>query len=285
MRIEQTKANYEREYHGGNSSYWLPKDKAEQDRLVVQQEAYRTLFGGPLPLNIRDSLDFEKGVSVLDVGCGPGSWIMDMIKEYPAGTYHGCDIVDAASENAASNNFTFTEGDVTEKLPYEDNTFDFVHMRLVICGILENEWPKALQELIRVTKPGGLIQCVEVDLKVPEGKDHFFRRFFNAIEAMCKKKGQNPYIAHDLEKLFLKTKGVSVSQLDHLRFNFASDTPLSRVFIRLYIDLAKSMIQNLKPVLGINSDKEASEFISELGNTFPHTDCLLGNTSIIVKKL
>ncbi|KAI9255482.1 S-adenosyl-L-methionine-dependent methyltransferase [Sporodiniella umbellata] len=271
-------------YKNEKSNYWLPKDRDEQDRLVLQQECYRKLFGGPLPLNIRDSLDFEKGVSVLDVGCGPGSWIMDMIKEYPAGTYHGCDIVDAASKNIKSGNFTFTEGNVTERLPFDDNTFSFVHTRLLVCGISTNDWPKAVKELIRVTKPGGLIHCVEVDLKVSEGKEHPIRKLFNAIETLCIKRGQNPRIAHDLEKLFVETKSVSIFQISHIRFNFACDTPLSRAFSKNYISLAKELIQEIKPILSISSDEEVVTFIKNIETTLSHTDCLLGITSTVVKK-
>lgn len=63
-------------------------------------------------------------------------------------------------------NFTFNIGNVLEGLPYPDNTFDFVHMRLFVFGLREIEWPKAIKEVLRVTKPGGFIQFIESDTEV-----------------------------------------------------------------------------------------------------------------------
>lgn len=57
--------------------------------------------------------------------------------------------------------FTFTIGNVVEGLPYEDHTFDFVHMRLLVLSLREEEWPLAIKEAVRVTKPGGYLQFVE----------------------------------------------------------------------------------------------------------------------------
>lgn len=63
-------------------------------------------------------------------------------------------------------NFTFKKGDVLKGLPYEDNTFDFVHMRLLTGSLCVDQWPVAIKELMRVTRPGGIVQLTEIDNKV-----------------------------------------------------------------------------------------------------------------------
>lgn len=88
-----------------------------------------------------------------------------MILEYPKCEYEGCDIVEVTNTNIA-NRFNFRHGNVLEGLDYPDNTFDFVHMRLFILALREVEWPIAIKEILRVTKPGGMIQLLEFDLKV-----------------------------------------------------------------------------------------------------------------------
>lgn len=35
---------------------------------------------------------FEKEVNVLDVGCGPATWLMDLSTEYPNSNFYGIDI-------------------------------------------------------------------------------------------------------------------------------------------------------------------------------------------------
>lgn len=55
-------------------------------------------------------------------------------------------------------------------LIYLDNSFDFVYMRFLITAFTEEEWNKAIQELIRVLKPGGWLELMEGDLVFnPEG--------------------------------------------------------------------------------------------------------------------
>src|SRR6478735_10668053 len=89
-----------------------------------------------------------------------------MTQDYPNCTYHGCDIVDVTNKNLKIDQFTFNFGNVIQGLPYEDNTFDFVQMRFFIFALRKEEWPLAIKEIIRVVKPGGMIQLMEPDFKV-----------------------------------------------------------------------------------------------------------------------
>jgi ubiquinone/menaquinone biosynthesis C-methylase UbiE len=93
-----------------------------------------------------------------------------MILEYPNCAFDGCDIVQVAHQHPIPNGVNFTYGNVLEGLTeYPDNTFDFVHMRLFILALREVEWPVAIKDILRVTKPGGMIQLLEFDLKVTGG--------------------------------------------------------------------------------------------------------------------
>lgn len=52
---------------------------------------------------------------------------------------------------------------IDAKLPFEDNRFDFVMQRLVTASFTVSDWKNVLTELVRVTKPGGYIQLLEID--------------------------------------------------------------------------------------------------------------------------
>jgi SAM-dependent methyltransferase len=60
------------------------------------------------------------------------------------------------------------------RLPFEDNHFDFIMQRMVTTAYSQEDWKHILPELLRVTKPGGYIQLVEVDYYTidlgPKGK-------------------------------------------------------------------------------------------------------------------
>lgn len=89
-----------------------------------------------------------------------------MIVDYPDCQYEGCDMVEVTNSNVVPIQVKYSFGNVLEGLNYPDNTFDFVHMRLFILALREIEWPIAIKEILRVTKPGGMIQLIEFDLKV-----------------------------------------------------------------------------------------------------------------------
>jgi ubiquinone/menaquinone biosynthesis C-methylase UbiE len=99
---------------------------------------------------------------ILDAGCGPGTYGIMLaqagnevvgIEISPAG-------VRVANQRARQKdvNFTARVGDL-ENLPFDDNTFD-----ICFCGWVLHHFPdinKAVSELARVLKPGGIIALAE----------------------------------------------------------------------------------------------------------------------------
>lgn len=92
----------------------------------------------------------------------------DMMNDYPNCRYQGCDMVDVINRKTMPEQLRFSTGNVVEGLPYADNTFDFVHMRLFVLALRSDEWPKAIKEILRVTKPGGIVQVLEPNLDVSD---------------------------------------------------------------------------------------------------------------------
>ncbi|KAG0200655.1 hypothetical protein BGX28_006337, partial [Mortierella sp. GBA30] len=66
------------------------------------------------------------------------------------------------TDSLPSNCF-FHKADVTQGLPFPDNTFDYCHVRLVLWSYPLNCFPELLHELIRVTKKDGWIEFVDMD--------------------------------------------------------------------------------------------------------------------------
>ncbi|CAG8587405.1 18475_t:CDS:2 [Dentiscutata erythropus] len=62
-------------------------------------------------------------------------------------------------------NTEIIKGNVLERLPFDDNTFDYVFQRTLYVGIPENKWPSVINELIRVLKPDGYLELLESDFK------------------------------------------------------------------------------------------------------------------------
>lgn len=47
-------------------------------------------------------------------------------------------------------------------LPYASGTFDMVHLRFVGLGVPETQWATLLDEAVRVLRPGGVLEIVEM---------------------------------------------------------------------------------------------------------------------------
>lgn len=146
-----------------DAPYMLPKDLEESSRLDFQHALLRNILKGNFVAPIHNPL------SILDVGCGTGRWGAEMARQFPNANVVGVDIAPPSVTSAAvtqgqvkpPDNYVFVEGDVTKGLPFEDNSFDFVHMRLVVLAIPYAQWLPVITELRRVTRPGGWIELVD----------------------------------------------------------------------------------------------------------------------------
>ncbi|KAJ3089315.1 hypothetical protein HK100_007801, partial [Physocladia obscura] len=157
-----------REYHElQNSDYMLPNDAAEQDRLEMQHYIFRAAFQGDIVCPSVRKLIAKSALKILDVGCANGFWLEHVKKSNSLAECHGVDISTALFDQSTENNgISLKFGNILEILPYEDNTFDFVHERLLVLGIPREKFPDVIKELIRVTKPGGWIELVEMDIVI-----------------------------------------------------------------------------------------------------------------------
>lgn len=102
---------------------------------------------------------------ILDVGCGPGTITAGLADRVPQGHVTGVDaepgIVEQARDLARDRgNLDFTTGDVYA-LDYPDASFDVVHAHQVLQHL--GDPVRALREMRRVTRPGGLIAARDGD--------------------------------------------------------------------------------------------------------------------------
>ena len=95
--------------------------------------------------------------SILDVGCGKGFMIYDFLKLLPALKIKGIDISDYAIKNSKPEVSHLTSVASAEKLPFEDNEFDYVISINTIHNLPINNCKKALKEISRVAKKDAFI--------------------------------------------------------------------------------------------------------------------------------
>lgn len=105
------------------------------------------------------------GDRVLDVGCGPGTITVDLAGRLGSGEVIGVDdafevVAQAAGGGAEVDNASFGLADLYD-LPFEDDRFDVVHAHQVLQHLVDPV--AALEEMARVTRPGGLLAVRDSD--------------------------------------------------------------------------------------------------------------------------
>lgn len=99
--------------------------------------------------------------TILDVGTGKGTWACQVAQAFPRARVYGIDLHQVNPSKQPSN-VIFETVDVMTGFPFNTGTFDFIHSRLLIGGI--TDWPSYLANLHRITKRGGKVECIEMEL-------------------------------------------------------------------------------------------------------------------------
>ncbi len=105
------------------------------------------------------------GISVLDLGCGPGTITADIGRRVAPGRVVGVDmsaeIIEKARRDAGGgSNVEFVAGDVYA-LDIRDGTFDVVHAHQVLQHL--HDPVGALRQMKRLCRPGGLVAARDAD--------------------------------------------------------------------------------------------------------------------------
>ncbi|ORV08576.1 methyltransferase domain-containing protein [Mycobacterium celatum] len=109
----------------------------------------------------------RQGISLLDIGCGPGTITVDLAARVAPGQVTAVDIADDALAAARSDarartlsNLRFATADV-HALEFDDGTFDVVHAHQVLQHVADPV--AALREMRRVCAPGGIVAARDAD--------------------------------------------------------------------------------------------------------------------------
>lgn len=145
------------------SAYLLSQAPNEIDRLQSWGRVWE-----PEAEAMLDQIGVKPGWRCLDLGCGPMGILRALSRRVgPAGSIVAADInpkqlaaARVLTERDGLSNIEFVEADAFDtRLPAE--SFDLVHVRFVFTPL---GWDQALmQELLRLTRPGGVIVAEESD--------------------------------------------------------------------------------------------------------------------------
>jgi ubiquinone/menaquinone biosynthesis C-methylase UbiE len=115
------------------------------------------------------NIKIPPGAQVLDLACGEGLYsieISTLLDE--KGCIHAVDLWDEGIENLKSairekglTNINPIKADITKQMPLENESIDFCLMATILHDLSPVEQDSALEEIVRVIKPGGILAIIE----------------------------------------------------------------------------------------------------------------------------
>ncbi|QBD79719.1 class I SAM-dependent methyltransferase [Ktedonosporobacter rubrisoli] len=142
------------------------ENAAEMARLMLQDHMLTQAMGGLFP----EQINLTETRRVLDIACGPGGWLLEVMKQYPHMQGVGIDISQLMMEYATGaaqreklQNVYFRVMDASRTLDFPDNSFDLVNGRILAGFLSTQQWPPLLAECYRITKPGGILRLTEAE--------------------------------------------------------------------------------------------------------------------------
>jgi len=118
---------------------------------------YLQRFWQPVIPTIIENYQINNSSVVLDVGCAKGFFLYDLQQELPGISINGVDISEYAIENAKSEVKEYLQVANATKLPFQDNSFDFVMSINTVHNLNREECAISLQEIERVSRGNSFI--------------------------------------------------------------------------------------------------------------------------------
>lgn len=184
--------------------YMLPHHLQEINRLDFQHYMLRTAFQANYLAPISNPN------TILDVACGTGRWMLDVAQDFPSASITGIDLAPpdpATSKISFPGSCQFLQGNIIKGLPFNDQSFDFVHQRFLVLALPLQHWEADIRELVRVTRSGGWLELVEADLEF-HNQGSAGTRLYSWIEQASQQRGIDVTIGRQIEA-FARTAGLT----------------------------------------------------------------------------
>ncbi|KAJ3485484.1 hypothetical protein NLJ89_g11897 [Agrocybe chaxingu] len=141
------------------------------DPILLESDRYTDLLLQRLSNGSPSFYEYGKRppANVLDLGCGPGYWILHAANVWKNTKFTGFDLVDVTTPAFETmENVDFVQGNFLRyRLPFLDKSFDFVRMANLVLCVPYEQWDSLLSEVHRVLTDGGRLEFIDDEMLFP----------------------------------------------------------------------------------------------------------------------
>jgi SAM-dependent methyltransferase len=155
-----------RQINSQSDVYQLPADDEEVTRLDLQHRIFKAdsrgkNYFGPVAELLAPRPGNEQP-AILYLGCGSGTWIIEMAQEFPHCTVLGIDLAPTCDGNLPPN-CRIEIDDINLGMTHYRNCFDLVHARSINTGI--KDYYRLIEDIAVMLRPGGICILEEANLR------------------------------------------------------------------------------------------------------------------------
>jgi SAM-dependent methyltransferase len=210
--------------------------------------------------------------SILDIGCGPGNWAIQVSSLYPSADVIGIDISKAMISYAqarvqvltATNNVGFEVRDALDAttFPLEDEDYDLINLSLASSWVPdERTWQTLLRQCYAMLNPSGAVVVTESELALTTSKA--LNRLQTIILSAFQANGRSPHgssfgVATHLGRT-LREAGFQKGAIEVNAFDFSYYNPMENMAWRDTIPILVYETKTFLLAQGVTTEQELEE--------------------------
>jgi len=175
----------------------LQIDRIQQFHHILKSCCRDTNYLSPI------SKELTRGIEVLDVGSGPGTWIFDMSSDYPKSKFTGIEIQSFMLPTIHPFNTRFIYHDVLNGIPFHLNSFNYIHMRCMTFCYTESQYEQIIKESVELLKPNGYLEICEPDVYF-HNMGPVSRRIIDSVGKLLRSRSMSPFISNRMHEFMAK---------------------------------------------------------------------------------
>ena len=126
------------------------------------------LWKQSLDFSIHPSIPITQDSVIADIATGTGMWLMDVARELPKAQLDGLDLdlKQAPHSQWLPHSIKMRQWDIFEDVPKDlIGKYDFVHVRLLVLVISQDDSQAVIRKLVKMLKPGGYLQWDDLNCR------------------------------------------------------------------------------------------------------------------------